>query len=403
MSHLYYGGKSVGKLRIRMIVYVYSFLSFLLGSALLFSSPAQAVDGFTVQGVAVDAKGSSATSARDAGLLQGQSNGLRLLLQRMTQPSEHARLPSVSTADIPPYVLSVSVDDEKTQANRYTAHLTIRYEPQAVRTLLQSHGISYIEPHRAILTLPLLQAEGRKILWEDPNPWRQAWASLAVDPLIPLLVPMGGIEDVTELPTNRIADLTINDLSAILQRHDASDAIVITADLDHATTPMQLAVSLRGIGSTLPDFQFPRTFSAHDGETIDAFVTRVAGSVSTAMVTAYKGGNVTNHQAQENTLRAAVRFTGLVEWQAIRERLERTTTIRRIEIEALTRGEALLTLHIVGDAIVLPNALAQQGLSFTPAGNTESQRALITLRAPIAPLSPPSPSELEPPRLDMPE
>ncbi len=401
MSHLICGGQSVEKLCVKVIVCAYFFVALLMGSAMVLPSPTWAADGFTVQNIAVDAKGATATAARDAGLLQGQVSGLRQLLQRLTQPADHARLPTVGTADILPFVLSVSVDEEKTQPTRYVAQLSVRYQPAAVRSLLQAHGLSYVEPHRAILTLPLLQTEGRNILWEDPNPWRQAWASLPVNPVIPLVVPLGGIEDVTELPTNKANNASADDLGAIMQRHDAVDAIVIVADLDHNASPMQLGVSLRGIGPSVPDVEIPRSFTAREGETMDALLTRAANAVNTAITSSYKAGSTMNY-AQTGSVRAAARFAGgLAEWQAIRERLGMIPAIRRIDIDVLGRSEALLNLQIIGDRSILPAILSQHDLSFTPENGT--QLAIITLKTPVAPPLPPSPSEMKYQELEIPE
>ena len=80
------------------------------------------------------------STAREQALLQGQIEGLRRLLRRLVPAEEHGRLPAVGPGEIERYVQNFEIADEEVASNRYLAQLTVRYEPDAVRELLQAAG-----------------------------------------------------------------------------------------------------------------------------------------------------------------------------------------------------------------------------------------------------------------------
>lgn len=384
MFHMFSSGQS---LKMSRLIYTpFFFLSVFIGAMACSASTAWSIDGFTVQDIAIDTTGTTTDAARESGLIQAQTTGLKRLMERLTPQSEHARLPTVDGRNIAPYVASISVDDEKTSSGRYIARLSVRYTPESVRSLLQAQSISYTEPHTPILTLPILHVEGRTILWEDPTPWRQAWASLPVNPLIPLIVPLGEIEDVTQLPTERVAGVGMDDLQPMMRRYNTTDVFVITAVLSSpAVAPMSAEVSLRGIGSSVPDIEIPRSFHAHDGETTDAFLSRTAQTISMAIATAYKQNNAINHAQTENR-RVSVHFSGLAEWLSIRERLGKIPAVHKIDIEILGRTEAVLSLQLAGNPSAFRSTFAQYNLSFVEGDHSQPVRIMST--SPTPPLTP---------------
>ena len=112
---------------------------------LTFAEAQTAADLFQVSRISVDATAADAVAAREQALLQGQIEGLHRLLRRLAPTAEHGRLPAVGAAEIQRYVQNFGISDEQVASNRYLAHLTVRYDPDAVRTLLQGEGLSYAE------------------------------------------------------------------------------------------------------------------------------------------------------------------------------------------------------------------------------------------------------------------
>ncbi|HSV28367.1 MAG TPA: DUF2066 domain-containing protein, partial [Candidatus Omnitrophota bacterium] len=71
-------------------------LGALLILVLVMAPPAFAqglVDAFSVRGVEVDVTAANVQAAKDQAIADGQRQAFRQLLERLTQPADHARLP----------------------------------------------------------------------------------------------------------------------------------------------------------------------------------------------------------------------------------------------------------------------------------------------------------------------
>ena len=104
-------------------------------------SPARAQtvdDVFQVSEIPVDATAADAVAAREEALVQGQIEGLRRLLRRLVPPRKSASSAARSVpAQIERYVQSFEIADERVSATAISPQLTVGYEPDAVRDLLQ--------------------------------------------------------------------------------------------------------------------------------------------------------------------------------------------------------------------------------------------------------------------------
>ena len=132
---------------------------------------------FSVRGIKVDVTAGSTTDARDKALVMGQRAAFRELLERLTLRNDHLRLPSFNDNSISSFVADFEVAEEKASAVRYLATLNYSFKADDVRKLLMERKIAFAETtSKPVLVLPVYQASGYLLLWDDPNPWREAWS-----------------------------------------------------------------------------------------------------------------------------------------------------------------------------------------------------------------------------------
>ena len=130
--------------------------------------------------VPVDVTAKSAATAKKEALTNGEVLAFSRLLERLTLLDELDRLPRLGSTGIATFVKDISVADEKTSGVRYLAKLTVRFKRREVRKLLMDLGISFAETRsKPALVLPVYQAAGALMLFDDPNPWREAWSGLS--------------------------------------------------------------------------------------------------------------------------------------------------------------------------------------------------------------------------------
>ena len=331
-----------------------------LALAVLAAQPAAAQgvgDAFTVRGIEVDVTAANPQAAKDQALAEGQNRGFRLLLERLTQPADLARLPK---ADGTQYVRDFSVESERSSSTRYIATLTVRYNPTAVRRLLQGAGIAYAEPrNRVLVVVPVFKpATGRAVLWDDPNPWRAAWTGLGGGGLVPVVVPTGELADIQTIGVDQALAGNPQAMQSMGARWRTSDVMVAVGAL--SPNGKTLDVSLIASPGAPKPFD-TIAYQLNDGETLDNLLTRAVRDIDRGIDTVFKQPNLLQFD-RAATLSTLVPLTGMEDWLTVRERLGRVPQVRRWELVSLSKAEAALVLHTVGEQEQVNAALANAGL-----------------------------------------
>lgn len=335
-------------------------LAFLLLVAVLMATPPAfaAHDAFAVRGVEVDVTAANVAAAKEQALAEAQRVAFRRLIDRLTVATDTGRLPN---ADPTQYVRDFAIEHERSSTVRYIASLTVRFNATAVRKLLRDAGIHYAEARpRAVVVVPVFKGkDGRMVLWDDPNPWRAAWYAQGTGGLVPVLVPQGDVIDTTTISAEQAMAFDDARLEAMAQRYRTPDVLVAAAAI--APAGNQIDVSLRGTPG-VPRLYEAKSFELPEGAAPDAVLRQVAAELTAAMDAAYKQGNLLQFD-RAATISTLVPLSGLEEWLMVRQRLSHVTQVRRFEVVSLSRQEAALVLHIVGDQEQVRTALAGAGLA----------------------------------------
>src|SRR5579862_2690845 len=126
--------------------------------------------------VKVDATADSAAAARTIARTDGQRRALMEVLERVSGSADLSKLPKLDDQTITDMVDSFEVANEKMSTVRYLADYTFHFHPAKVRRLLRSANIAIAEaPAKPVVVVPVYRNAGTLTLWDDPNPWREAW------------------------------------------------------------------------------------------------------------------------------------------------------------------------------------------------------------------------------------
>ncbi len=319
---------------------------------------------FTVAGVAVDVTDDNAAAARILALAQGQRLSFRRLLERLVSISDYGRLPTPPDPVITELVQGFEVADERVGPNRYIASLTFHYKPADVGRLLRDHNIPYApSASEPIIVLPLFRRAGTLMLWEDGNPWRAAWASLAPsNSLLPVIVPFGELADMEIISAVQAGAGDRERLERLTERYGAGEAIVVDAT--------ETGVSLEGgpsVAVTVQRFlgQSVRVGGgAYGGMLNDSLETVLALAAMTTrghLEDEWKEANLLRFD-RKSSLAIDIPLTGVSDWLDIRGRLTAIALIRKLEITAMSSRFARAVLHFVGEDQQLVGALARKDL-----------------------------------------
>ena len=315
---------------------------------------------FSVRDVAIDVTAATATAARDQAIRDGQRNALVHVLRRMTRRADHAKLPTIDDATAAAALHDFQVANERISSVRYIASMTFNFQPAEVRKLLRRVNVIYAEtPSRPVVIAPILSRDSELRLWEDPNPWRDAWTALPKrDGLLPLIIPLGDIEDIAALSATQAMEGDAKALAAFATRHDTADVFVIAADLteDEATGAPIAAIQLARFGSNPTGVQRLRV-NGSPREPITGFLARAAAATAEAIEDAWVESSLLRFGA-ERQITASVPITELAQWVDVRERLEQVAVVAQYRVQALRRDRVDLVVAVLGDEEQLRQALA---------------------------------------------
>ncbi len=326
-------------------------------------------DIFTVVGLPVDAEAETAAKARDVALARGQVEAFRRILRRLTSRADAPNLPKRELSGIVEMVGALEVGDERTSATRYLADLTVSFKPQAIREVLRGAAIPFTETRaRPVLVLPVLEAGDSPRLFDEDNPWLEAWALHERDrgAMLPLLPPIGDLEDITTIDARRAVAGDAGALAAISARHGVGTQLVAIARRGGkasggAVRPIN--VTLAWHGALRRDVEV-RPFAPVKGEDEAAMMARVVAVIAADLEEAWKQETLLRFD-EEYRLSAHVPITSLAQWVAVRDSLERNAMIKRFDLLAISKTGAQVELHYLGTPDRLGVSLAQDGLTLT--------------------------------------
>jgi hypothetical protein len=192
-----------------------------------------AFDPFTVSGVAVDKTAQSAAAARADAIAEGQRLALQRLVKRLAAKQAADRI-SVTAARAAELVRDFDIAEEKSSGVRYIAKLNVRFKPDAVRAMLRAEGAAFAETaSRPLVVVPVYEGGGAPVLWDDANPWREAWnAKLPRDGLVPMALPAGDPSDMSTIKAEQARDGDSVKLRALAAKYNAGGTLVAVAKVD---------------------------------------------------------------------------------------------------------------------------------------------------------------------------
>ncbi len=357
------GMRTILRLRAAII-----FVVIFLPHAAAAQSAAGSEEVYTVADVSVDVTAETAAQARERALSEGQLKALERLFRRLTRRADHSRLPVVDDRRATFMVRDFEISDEKTSSVRYLARVTYRFKSAEVRRELRAAGIPFSETaSQPVLVLPVLRPAASLNLWDEPNPWRDAWSTLPSGDrgLVPILVPFGDLSDIADISAEQAADGRGENLRAIAGRYGARDALVAIASLSPTLSGRDaIDVAVTRVGITTQD-PVLLDFSIQTGESLDELFIRAAQETAAAVEDAWIAANSLRF-GEEQMMIVSVALEDLNDWVAVRSRLDGVPVVSGFQLRSLRRRAAMVELSFIGDEDQLADSLAQRDLVLDP-------------------------------------
>lgn len=241
---------------------------------------------YEVKNVVISIQAEDAVKARDQAITKAQ----RVAFAALAGKNE-TELVAINDSQIARVVSGFSVQGERLASRSYRGNFTIRFMPAAANNLIISNGMqptpqvasgqtisinkvvtNTVAPATApaattepgvettapvveeakvqdstIVVLPVLDIGSRRVVWDEPNPWRNIWQK--TDHSVPGLavgVPLGDVDDVTDIPDANFLSSGQANIQRMLERYTAGNLYIIVAKNQGAglNTASGMALSL---------------------------------------------------------------------------------------------------------------------------------------------------------------
>jgi hypothetical protein len=213
--------------------------------------------------------------------------------------------------------------------------------------------------------LPVFQDGGSAVLWDDPNPWRDAWAQRpAGTGAVRLTVPLGAIGDLAAIDAPQAIAGKSDALASIAAHNGGGDAIVALAAADRQSGKLVgVTVTIRRYRQGELAGSQGESFAINPGESEEDFMARAAAGTADAIET---GANpVAAGSATPGSLTATVPITGIGDWVEVRDRLAAVPAVQSVDLLSLSRQEARIEIHYSGTSEELRSSLAEADLALS--------------------------------------
>jgi Uncharacterized protein conserved in bacteria (DUF2066) len=350
---------------------------------------AQEADPFSTT-VKVDARADTAAKAREAARIDGQKRALAAIAERLSGGGAPAKPPRLDDKSITDLVASFEVANERMSAVRYMADYTFHFRPAETRRVLgvaaTGPGTAEASPKPAAaepaakppaakpemvessakptVIVPVYQSAGQTVLWDDPNPWREAW-EYAPAASGRAVVPLGDAGDVAAIDAEKADAGDADAIATVARRNGGEAAVVAFAALQGSSEhPTGLEVRLRRYqDGRLVDTR-NAGFSPNPGESTADLLRRAVTAIAPG-IGAGREPEAPPPPAvgeQEQSITAVLPIDSLDDWLRARERLRAVPAIRGVTLTALSRQEATIAIDYAGTVEQLKSELAKISL-----------------------------------------
>jgi hypothetical protein len=304
---------------------------------LALAAPA-AADVFTVRGVEVDETAASAAAARQQAISVGQRLAAQRLIERLTLEEDRAYVAPIDPSRVAPLVAGYQVEEEALAGPRYIGRLTVSFNSDAVRDLLEDVGLPYVvSSARPAVMVPLWREGTETRLWGSNNPWLEAWSIAGTaDELVPVIAPSGDLADIAVIDAARAITLDETALRALAANYGSARVLVALAQ----PSGEEGQVSARMVGV---DF-------ANGGQRIDYGSLGVGDPVDLARGAAAQlqdswKQTMTVREPALTTASVSVLFDDVDAWMQLQSVIASEPLIAVARLDALTNDGALMTIE----------------------------------------------------------
>jgi len=363
--------------RNKIMLFVTLVLTFVTFTARAETLNSTSGDALAVE-VRIDKTDENAVKAKEKAMIDAKREALTALSKRVlsAEDAENYKLPEDQVINT--LIKDFEVKNEKLSTSRYIADFTIRFNDSTVdyirgRTnngffnkVFTPNKIKVNKEEKTILVLPFYKDfYGKNLLWEDPNPWRDAWQALGgmrISSKVSVIIPTGDIDDISFGSSQEIwqgMSSAINDLKT---KYSADEVLIASAYKHGKKLEVEMYqygennvfLFKKNINTYLPDRSYQPAIDSiiFDKELFKNLDAQAAEE---------------QQKKTDVTLKISMFFNSFKDWMEVQKRINAVTPKVEFKILSLNNKEVDLQIDLPSEEehLSLKDKFKEQGLILT--------------------------------------
>ncbi|MAR79342.1 MAG: hypothetical protein CMM18_03825 [Rhodospirillaceae bacterium] len=309
-------------------------------------------DPYVVRNIVVDITSSSTTLARDIALNKAQRVAYSKLISRLVVSNQLNLLPEVTDEKIISMISALQIDKEKALDKRYFATFLVKFNSLKVRDFLKKNSILFSESiSDTQMIIPVYEKEGAKILWDDPNIWKDEWEKLTDNQskILPIFLPEGSLSDMATINANQAILGNEKSLSKILNKYNLKRGIIVHAvqiqDLNARLLRLHVTVKKFGDQENSINIQ---SFSMPTINTEKNLLEESVKKVYNNIIEDWKLRNIIRFD-NPNKVSVSILSPDIFYYNKILSLIKKTRIVENIDIIKINRNQSQIIIHFYGN------------------------------------------------------
>ena len=314
------------------------------------SCHAYSIDKYTVKDIYIEFNLDNNKDYREKALNTAYKQALLRYLNWVTLEQKEEIVKLIDSIVIKDFVSGYSIDSEKFKKNKYNALISVNFEKKKIIDFLESKFIKYsLQEGPKTLILPLMHFNNRLILWDDPNPWFEAWLSRPLDPnLNKFLLPTGEVGDLITLSAIDAKNLQYYKLKNISVKYGVKKILVLIVNVNKEkndyTLDLKVFNGLEQKEVSLEGFNFL------PGNDLNKDLLKLANQFSFYYDDLWVKKNIDKNNLKSRWV-VEIRYTKFNQWIKFKNRLLNSDKVKNLVVSRLSNKKAILEINIVSDEL----------------------------------------------------
>ena len=322
----------------------------LISCSLFFSYCAYGIDKNTVKDIYIELNLSKNKEYRKTAIGLAYKTALTRYLNWITLENKEEIVRIIDTLIIKDYVSGYSIESEKFKKNKYSALISVNFDKKKIIDLLENKSIEYIfQTGPKTLIIPIMNFNNRLILWDDPNPWFEAWMRRPLDSnLNKLILPAGEVDDLIAINAIDAKNLKYYKLKNISVKYGAKNVLVIIVSFDKQNN--YYALDLK-VYDGLEKEEVPlEGFNFSLSNNLNKDLYNLANEFADYYDDLWVKKNIDKINFKARWL-VEVRYTKFSEWIKIKNILLKSDKVTDLVVSRLSNKRAIIEINVVSEEL----------------------------------------------------